>query len=134
MSRAALVPMFVYGSLRAGGGLERLLPAKHRQPADLIGASLWRHPQGFDYPVLTVDELDLDPLMRVTGELLLVPERDSRDAVMMELLAGYEARWVKVWTDDGEGHDALVFAWPINEPTGSQIESGDWLAAESEYA
>lgn len=133
MSRAALVPVFVYGSLRAGGGLERMLPAKHRQPAFVEGAALWRHPQGYDHPVLTLDSPG-DGATGVTGDLVLVPERDSRDAVMMELLAGYEARWVTVYTDDGERHDALAFTWPDNEPTGSQIDSGDWLAAESENA
>lgn len=108
-----------------------MLPAKQREPAHLPYASLWRHPCGHDYPVLTLDT-DGTNDHGVFGDLVLVPERESRDAVMMELLAGYEARWVTVYTDDGERHDALAFTWPDNEPTGSQIESGDWLAAESE--
>lgn len=115
--------LFAYGTLRPGCGNDRLL-GEHRQvvgDAVLLGYALHHH-ECMAYPVLI-------PGGGLThGTLYEVFDRDLTDVVMMEVLAGYEARWLRVQVDRGNGDEfteALTFTWP-RPYYGPRIDSGDW--------
>ena len=118
-----LLPVFVYGTLRAGGSLHHLL-APHLvegpHPAGVTGrlgvaeAGVW--------PVL------LDGDGTVTGELYVVRACPESLAVLgvEELAWGYSLRWV--WFDvPGFRGRAIVCCWEWADGFSEIVEHGDWL-------
>lgn len=125
--------MFVYGTLRPGGDLAHLLADAVIDTIDgcTVPGTLHLHPYtlgGVDYPVYRYRP---DAGERTVGTLYRVNDtHDFRYTLVMELGAGYDARWVHVAGPDGEqvtaDGTALTFCWPDYEPVGPRIDGDDW--------
>ena len=127
--------LFVYGSLRQGYPLNHYL-----RNAEYVGeASVWGrlfyHPCGA-YPVLAsaLDCWNVDKSERVHGEVWRVPDWDIGPIATVELIAGYEARWVQVKRfiqgKEYVTEDALTFTWPGETDDLRRVPGDDWTNAE----
>ena len=127
------VPIFLYGSLRPGHALWRNIePAVFgKVSANLPGYNLHYHRCGA-YPVMVADPERLGTV--VIGTLAYMDEDHPavQATVMMELMAGYNAEWVRVKAffpalDECE-HDwteALAFVYR-DEDYGDLVPGNDW--------
>jgi gamma-glutamylcyclotransferase (GGCT)/AIG2-like uncharacterized protein YtfP len=126
--RAFTLGVFVYGTLRRGGGLDPMVPARVPRRRAMVRGRLWLAPALGCYPVLTTHDADLDDL--VMGEVLVhVLPWQLPDVDAMETGAGYERQMVTLtglmW--DTAHVTAWAYVWPPDELHGRRIESGDWL-------
>lgn len=123
-----MLDLFVYGTLRPNCELAYLLEQSYAAAPRLAvvdGTLHYHHSHG--YPVFvpsTNGEV-------TTGHLLrLVEDADACHVVMMELSAGYDARWLRIYDTHGkrltQDGTALVFAWPDYEPVGAHVIGNDW--------
>lgn len=124
----AEIPLFVYGSLRAGGELWSAI-APHvtsSRSAQVAGRLHWH--SGGEWPVLLPPADGTD---RVHGELLSLRPSDEVNRIIVdeEIRYGYDVRWMPARTPDGGDHEALVFVWNRAEDVGERIASGDYLGA-----
>lgn len=120
------VPLFVYGSLRPGMELWSAIEAHvdHVTPASAAGRLHWH--VGGQWPLLVSGGSG-----RVRGDLLALRPGDEVNRVIVdeELRYGYDARWVRVLTDDGDEVEALVLLWPRTSEVGPLIAGGDFAGA-----
>lgn len=118
------VKLFVYGTLRQGGSLHRIVKSivVKSSLATLHNFALYKHPSGF-FPQITKDMN-----RKVLGDLLVVSTYTEQfiDMMVMELQAGYSLQEVDVRTEHGIVMPALTFV-AVQQPKGFLIESGDWL-------
>lgn len=142
------VYLFAYGTLRPSGALDDLAPGRHIGQA-LMSGLLYRH-YGARFPVMA-DTMAEAAAPTVVGDLFAVDisdseQRRSLDFVTdMEVGAGYLARVRECVVRTVVDHDAIayrevrpgdilaatVFLWPLSEPVGPRIYSGDWLSIEA---
>lgn len=128
-------PVFVYGTLMAGGRLEHMLPTVERIPAVVHGFALYGYARGA-YPVMMPAKGH-----RVKGELVLLDANVEAhvlawDEVLgMELGAGYTV-W-QVTTRPLVMRNllrsripalAFVFTDPDDDHIGQLVDGGDWRA------
>jgi len=114
-----MLDLFVYGTLRPGEALHHLIEDSvlHSEPFTMYAAELHYHVCN-EYPVLRTSSA----LSNVDGDVCtLLATNAVRDVLAMEVLAGYDARWVVV-----NGREVLAFFWPEHLPVGAHIPSGDW--------
>ena len=129
------LPMFVYGTLRRGGHLELAYFSDDvaRLPAILPGHALHyaRRHHAFPYAVPCVGP-EREQLSSIVGELVFADEADIRNALRMEINAGYIARRVEVLVEaEGRAGRSMTVAavaaiWP-DRKVGARIASGDWM-------
>lgn len=126
----SIVPMFMYGTLRAGCGLHYMVQpvlAARPYPAMAKGFSLWTNSWAH-YPFLLQDSES----SHVTGDLLLVHDGpELKRVVQMEVNAGYTARKIEVSIFE-TGETRTVHAWAFVledyfEQATIPILSGDWV-------
>ena len=127
--RAFTLGVFVYGTLRRGGSLEPMVPARVPRRRAMVRGRLWLAPALECYPVLTTHDAHPDDF--VMGEVLVhVLPRQLAAVDAMETGAGYERQLVRLtgmmW--DTAAVTAWAYVWPPEELHGRRIESGDWLA------
>lgn len=133
-------PLFVYGLLRPGEVYwPELEPAVVRRTPACVRGRLFHHASG-RYPLLELPEdgsgggIDggdggVDEGWVLGEHLTLEATPAAQRFVVMELTAGYEARWVDVRRhEDTEPLGAAVtFVWPWGaDQRGARIPSGDW--------
>lgn len=136
-----LLPVFVYGTLRQGLALHRLLSPAIVEKVSVgechVAGYLYLHHRA-DYPVLKTPGVNgwAAAIGRVKGDLYILDADDwhTVDVTMMELGAGYNAEWLPVF-DSNTGEkldDALAFTW--NWPdVGAHIVSGDYSKEEAAW-
>lgn len=118
-----MTAVFVYGTLRPGGGaFEALLAGRVEAvtPAELSGYGL--RGRGRRYPYVVAE-----PGGRVRGELVtvddrLLPELDAYEG------SEYRRERMQVETDDDDHAEAWVYVAREEVEVGEPIPSGDWLA------
>ena len=120
-------PVFVYGTLRAGGGLfASFLPLITSVERGLTtSGDLYFHPDTNKIPVA-----DLTGEGTVQGDLLMLNERGMREVVLMEYGAGYISKQVTVNGSEHGVSTAIAFHWPHYPDVGSKIDDGDFLVAQ----
>jgi len=108
------VPMFVYGTLRRGHGLnwclrdsEFIKKTRTKSEFNMFGAGC---------PIIV-----RNGETAITGELYLVCEEDFRTVDNIEVGAGYNREWVEL--EDGE--EAIAYTYAL-DGCGNLIISGDW--------
>lgn len=125
--------LFVYGSLRAGGGNDRLLRGLPftRYAQTRPGWSLFEYGGG-SYPVMM-------PVGRgmVQGEVITLDLDYPADTIlfhsidMMERGAGYHLHPIRcTWKHSGlPVPECFTYAWfaPDDDWIGKRVESGDWI-------
>jgi gamma-glutamylcyclotransferase (GGCT)/AIG2-like uncharacterized protein YtfP len=119
------VPIFVYGTLRAGEALAHLLPDSASRYGGTVRGRLHYAPGTNSYPVLLPGDKD----DRVYGELLYLDldDRDVQYVMLMEVGSGYSATWADVTLDgDTAPVRSLVFTWHPRDGYGTHIEGGSW--------
>lgn len=142
-----MIRLFVYGSLRIGGGNERLLPAGPRQPA-LTGPGwdLFEFAGGA-YPVMVAT----GGPRSVTGDLVTldIDSAEWADVEHLERGAGYHLTPIHAtvlvprWDWDGkrtsprtrtmvpaDADPVFTFAWfhADDDGIGRHVQDGDWIA------
>lgn len=121
-----LMPLFVYGTLRPGQKLSRLIEdaTAFSIPARAIG-NLYHVPYGTDekpvYPVAFFGEEGW-----IYGDILFVdPDSEEfRYVHHMETSSGYRAEEVLVLADNGYPYQATAYEYTLAR--GALIESGNW--------
>lgn len=119
------VPLFVYGTLRPGGGLYPYYladAATHVAQVAAPGGLFLVSARG-GYPVW-VREVEGE----VRGDLFLVDPAAFADTRRMEEGAGYRTVETEVrYLDEERATAAWAFAYPAHYPRGPRIASGDWF-------
>lgn len=122
-----MISVFVYGTLRPGGKLHRLIESATEEsfPAKTNGA-IYHVRAGTDekpiYPVANFKEPGT-----IFGDVLLVDgsSADFQYVDEMETSSGYRRILIEVEDRDGDTHKALAYEY--DGLYGPKIESGEWL-------
>lgn len=128
----ALIPLFVFGTLRVGFGNHGMFgEACHsaytgvEAPGRMYyaGYSYAGEVRSAGYPCVRFDEPGT-----VIGDLLFVDEEHPNTSMVhrMELGAGYVMAEVPVTLEDGRIIMATAYHWPEGAATGRHIESGNY--------
>lgn len=126
----ALIPVFVYGTLRIGQYNYRWARAAVRETVKNCrtnGKLYFSRGLSGSYPVAKFDEEGT-----ILGDVLWCDPShpDYGGMVRMELGAGYEVREIEVVTAKSETMEALGFHY-LHRTRGDAIPNGDWVKAVS---
>lgn len=132
------LPLFVYGTLRKGLALHRMLAdsiVEHVSIGDCYVYGDLHFAPLAEYPVLR-RKWTAPGRGKVVGDLYVCNQDNwsFTDVVMMELAVGYSAEWLPVYDrDSGELlQQALAFTWKSHR-LGAHIPSGDYAKEEAAW-